>query len=394
MRISYKLITLMVCAMIGTSYGAAKPAKDATMKVKDANVPAKKAEAVKKTEIAPAPKAASASPEKASEQPKPAASETIKSGVAATVNGGNITEEEIDAKIKPVLDRRARQMDPNMVEQYKKRLRPQVLDAIIVERLLDEQVKKNNVTVTEADVNDKIGEMLKQQGMSQDMFKSLLTAQGQSYDQFEQQMKKAIGYEKLLALQARPIEVNEAEVTAYYEENKDSFKEPEEVNASHILIKVAASATPEEKAAAKEKAEKLLKQVREGGDFAELARENSDCPSKAQGGNLGFFAKGQMVPEFEKAAFGMQPGQVSDVVETQFGYHIIKVIDRKEANVTSFEKARPDIVKGLQQMKQSKAFKQYVEKLKAGATIVYAEGQEPKKEPIMPRTMEVSPSPK
>ena len=372
MRVSPKLVLLVVCALAGTAFAAKKDANTAPAVTK------KGATAKDVNAAAVEPKA-----------PKAAES----SDIAVIVNGSNITEQEVDIRIKPHLDRIAKQMDPNMVGQYKKRIRGQALDMMITERLLDEQVKKVNITVTESDVNDKISEIIAQQGMSMDGFKAMLQMQGQDFEQLKQQMKQGLAYEKLMDRQVGGTEVNDAEALAYYDENKADYNTPEEVKASHILIKVAPSATTEEKAAAKEKAEKLLKQVKEGGDFAALARDNSDCPSKAKGGDLGFFERGTMVKEFADAAFAMQVGQVSDIVETQFGYHIIKVTDRKQAGLTPFEKAKPDIVKTLGQTKKGKLYKQYIDKLKAEAKIVYPPGKEPIAEKTMVPMRQTSPAP-
>lgn len=361
MRVSPKwfdklTILLMVCALAGAVFyqgcqnEAEMPAKEEKMtvkeKVKEVNaVQVEQAkEATKEAAPAVAPSetkpAAVAKPTEA----KPAETSEGKD-VAVTVNGKVITEAELDARLKPVLDRAAMRMDPNKIALYAKNIRGQALEGMIMERLLDEQVGKAGITATEKDVNDKVSEILTQQGLTMDGFKQMLQMQGLTFEQFMQQIEKGVKYEKLMDKQVGRVDINDAEALAFYEENKVDFNTPEQVQASHILIKVASSATPEEKAAAKEKAEKLLKEIKEGADFATLARENSDCPSKAKGGDLGLFRRGQMVKEFEDVAFGLQPGQVSDVVETQFGYHIIKVTGRKEAGMTAFEKVKADIVK-------------------------------------------------
>jgi len=381
MRISYKLVILMTCAMVSTSFGFGKPAKDAKMTVKDANAPAKEVKEV--NAVKPAEKKTETIKEAAAPAIIPSVAKPVENtDTAVTVNGIVITEGEVDARLKPSLSKIAGRMEPNMVEQYKKRLHAQALEGMILERLLDEQVKKAGIIVTDEDVNNRISEVTSQQGMTIDGLKSMLETQGQSFDDFKQQMKKGLSFEKLVDKQVGPVEINDAEARAYYEENEEDFNTPEQVRASHILIKVAPTATVEEKAAAKEKIESLLKKVKEGGDFATLAKENSDCPSKAKGGDLGFFERGSMVKEFEDAGFAMQPGQISDVVETQFGYHIIKVTDRKTAGVTTFEKAKPEIIKTLQQMKKGQTFREYIGKLKAEAKIVYPPGKEPM--PIRP----------
>jgi len=302
-------------------------------------------------------------------------------GIAATVNGIVIKDAEVDAKVSTYMERMAAQIPPNMVEQYRTQIRGQALESMIVEQLLAEQVKKMGISITDKDVNDKLNEIIAAQpgGMTMESFKAMLAAQGQSFDVVKGQIKKTLGYEKLLGI----VEVNDAEAKAFYDENKEDFNKPEQVKASHILVKVAPTATPEEKTAAKAKIDGLLKQVKGGGDFAALAKENSDDPgSKIMGGDLGFFDRNTMVKEFADTAFAMKVGQVSNVVETQYGYHIIKVTDRKEGGLTSFDKAKADIVRSLQDKKKNELFRQLIEKVKAGAKIEYPPGKEPK--PRMP----------
>jgi len=302
-------------------------------------------------------------------------------GIAATVNGIVIKDADVDAKVSTYMERMAAQIPPNMVEQYRTQIRGQALESMIVEQLLAEQVKKMGISITDKDVNDKLNEIIAAQpgGMTMESFKAMLAAQGQSFDVVKGQIKKTLGYEKLLGI----VEVNDAEAKAFYDENKEDFNKPEQVKASHILVKVAPTATPEEKTAAKAKIDGLLKQVKGGGDFAALAKENSDDPgSKIMGGDLGFFDRNTMVKEFADTAFAMKVGQVSNVVETQYGYHIIKVTDRKEGGLTSFDKAKADIVRSLQDKKKNELFRQLIEKVKAGAKIEYPPGKEPK--PRMP----------
>jgi len=158
------------------------------------------------------------------------------------------------------------------------------------------------------------------------------------------------------------LSVSEDESRKFYDQNIERFKQSEAVKASHILISVADKATAEERKAAREKAGKLRKEIAGGADFAALAKSSSSCPSSKQGGNLDYFIKGQMVPAFEQAAFALKVGEVSDVVETRFGYHIIKVTDRKKAETIPFKEARPWIEERLKKMKTSAAVQALVEK--------------------------------
>lgn len=140
------------------------------------------------------------------------------------------------------------------------------------------------------------------------------------------------------------INVPEAELRAQYDKTKDLYKTGESVRAQHILIRLDPGATPEQDAAAKKKAQDLVTSLRGGADFATVAKANSDDPgSAATGGDLGFFSRGQMVPEFENAAFSQQPGQIGDPVKSQFGYHIIKVLEKRGEGFRPFEEVREEL---------------------------------------------------
>jgi peptidyl-prolyl cis-trans isomerase C len=156
------------------------------------------------------------------------------------------------------------------------------------------------------------------------------------------------------------VTVTEADAKKFYDQNPDKFTKPDAVKASHILLGVDQKATADEKKTAREKAEKLRKELAGGADFAALAKANSTCPSSQQGGDLGYFGKGQMVPAFEKAAYALKPGEISDVVETQFGYHIIKLTEKKAAEKVEFKEAQPRIEEFLKNQKIGVAVNDYL----------------------------------
>ncbi|MBN1391785.1 MAG: peptidylprolyl isomerase [Sedimentisphaerales bacterium] len=320
----------------------------------------------------------------AAEPNKSAETAPAPDSVAVTVNGVDIKESLIDEQLEPQLQKMAAQLPPQFVEQYKKQLRQQVVERMVIEQLLDEKVKEAGITVSEEEADGKLKEIASQQQppLSMEDFKALVEAYGQSFDDVKQRIKRGMGYQKLMEAQwAGKINVTEEEAKKYYDENA---KQIEQVRASHILIRPITMERPEgtdpntdpnkAKAAAKAKAEDLLKQIKDGADFAELAKASSDCPSAKEGGDLGLFGRGQMVPAFEEAAFALKPGQVSDIVETQFGYHIIKVTDRKNE---TFEEAKDEVMQILKQPKQADFAEGYINSLKADAKIVYPPGKEP-----------------
>jgi peptidyl-prolyl cis-trans isomerase C len=167
------------------------------------------------------------------------------------------------------------------------------------------------------------------------------------------------------------VTVSDKEAKAYYDKNIELFKAPEQVKARHILIQVPKEASEEDKKKLKEKAEELLKKVQAGEDFAKLAEANSDDPgTKAKGGELGFFAKGAMVPAFEQAAFALKPGEVSGVVESDFGYHIIKVDEKKEAVVEPYDTIKDKVRQQALREKQEARVTEYVEKALKDAKVM------------------------
>jgi peptidyl-prolyl cis-trans isomerase C len=307
--------------------------------------------------------------------------------IAATVNGVDITEDELQQLMKPQLEKMAqqgKQLPPAFTQAFEKQIRQQALDRIIVGRLLEEKVKETNIVVTDEEVISQITKIAAAQRppMSLEELKKKTAEYGQNFDELKQQIRKGMAYQKIVEAQwAGKINITEENAKKYYDENPTKFEVQEQVRASHILIKpdtTDADADPNQaKEKAKAKTQGLLKQIQEGADFAELAKANSDCPSAAQGGDLNFFSRGKMVPPFEKAAFALEVGKVSDIVETQFGYHIIKVTDRKEASTTSFEQAKVNIVRQLTQQKQSEFYNKYIDSLKAEANIVYPPGKDP-----------------
>jgi peptidyl-prolyl cis-trans isomerase C len=319
------------------------------------------------------------------DKPTPdATAESDADKIAVTVNGVDVTESEIEELIKPRLEmmaRQASQLPPAFAEQREKELRQQALEQLISRQLLDERVKSENIVVSEEEVISALAKMLSaQEPLSLDDLKKQIESRGQSFDEIKQQTQKGLAYQKVMEAQwAGKINVTEDDAKKYYDENPKRFETPEQIRASHILIKpvftdpnVDPNADPNEaKAKARAKTQDLLKQIKGGADFAELAKAHSTCPLAPKGGDLGFFPRGQATLPFEKAAFELEVGQISDIVETEYGYHIIKVTDHKDAGVTSFEQAKDNIIEQLTREKQSEFASKYIESLKAAANIVY-----------------------
>jgi len=301
--------------------------------------------------------------------------------VVVTVNGQEIREAELSQRVALRMRQLSGQLanlPPQFAGQVQKQIRQRVLDNLITERLLNEQVAAANVHVTDADIIAEIEKKGAEQNPPITLadFKARVQAQGGNFEQVKEEFRKGMAYQKIMEGQwAGKVDVTDEDAKAYYDEHPKEFEEAEQVRASHILIKpdtTDPNTDPNEaKTLARAEADKLLKQVKEGGDFAALAKEHSDCPSSARGGDLGFFARGAMVKPFEDVAFAMEPNDISDVVETKFGYHIIKVTDHKDPNAVPFDQAKAKIVAKLVNEKKSTISQEYIQSLKDKATIVY-----------------------
>ena len=218
--------------------------------------------------------------------------------------------------------------------------RKQVLDRLIDEELLFQEAKNLKMLVGK-DVVDAEIEKARSQFPTPEAFKEAL-----AQNKLTEEGLRAV-FTRNLSIQAfvekdiaKGIMVSDAEVHDFYTGNKDKFESPEQAHARHILVTVDEKADDKTRQAAKAKAEDLLAQLKGGADFEELAKKNSDCPSAPQGGDLGFFGHGQMVPEFDAAAFALKPGELSGVVTTKFGYHIIKLEEKKDAGLVPEPRSR------------------------------------------------------
>jgi len=327
----------------------------------------------------PAPAPAPSTPSAAS-TPTPPAVGPQEDKVVATVNGTNLTESQvqkrIDARYKPILAKLAQQ-SPQLAAQQERILGQKLANDMINEMLLDEQVRQAGIQVTDAEFQAEMVKQLAAQNppMTVEQLQNALTAQGFDFQTWKDYNLRSMKYDKLVQEKViGAINVTDAEVKKYYDENGKEFLLPERVRASHILISTRPldpNTDPNQlKVQAKQKAEELLKKAKGGADFAALAKENSEDPgSKAQGGDLGLFPRGQMVKPFEDAAFGLQIGEISNLIETQFGYHIIKVTEKKQAGIPELSEVQTNLTEFLKNQKVDAELQKVVEGLRAASKI-------------------------
>ena len=284
----------------------------------------------------------------------------------AVVNGQEISAEAVNFE----LDRLVRfymghGMTMAEIRQNLPKLEAKALDQAIGAKLLLDQAARLDIPVTEKDIDAEVARVVQQVG-GEENYKKALAAQGISEADFRKELEKGARVNMLVNQAcAHVADPTEDEVTAFYEAHKAEYVEPPQVLCQHILVKGSNDAALDK---IKEIRERI---VNDKADFAEEAKKHSDCPSGAQGGSLGWFGRGMMVPEFDKAAFEMKKGEVSGVVTTEFGYHIIYKADERGGGQQTIVDVHDQIKDLLRHEARGKAMDAYVAELREKATIEY-----------------------
>ena len=273
------------------------------------------------------------------------------------------------SKSWPVLKGKCR---PEQLEQIKKTMQEKAVDYYVTKTLLNQECAKNKITASPEEVETALDEMRK--SLPENVtFEDALKASGITLEFLKSDITFKLMVNKLFEANVKETpSPTDAELKEFYEQNKKSLEIQESVQARHVLIKSSKDEDQKVRAEKRARAEELQKQLVKGADFAKIAAENSDCPSKNQGGSLGSFERGRMVKEFEDAAFSQKVMEVGPVVETSFGFHIIQVQAHTPASQKSFEEVKEQIKTHLEQQNKNAAVRDYIEKLKSKATIVYA----------------------
>ncbi|MEQ1861589.1 MAG: peptidylprolyl isomerase [Chthoniobacteraceae bacterium] len=286
----------------------------------------------------------------------------------ATVDGAPVTIADVEKVLTTILAQQGATI-AQVPAEMKPQLYRQVLDGVIVERLVTREAAKLEVTDAEMEA-----EFTKFKGQfpTEDEMKAQLAKGGQTPESIRVEIRRFLQQNRWLEAQVKDKSaVTDADAEAFYKGNPEQFKTPEQVRASHILIKCEKEAAEAEVKAKTEAAVKVLARVKKGEDFATLAGELSEDPSaKENKGDLNFFGREQMVPEFSEAAFAMKKGDVSAApVRSQFGFHVIKVTDRKEAGTMPFDEAKPKLIGFLGEQKRKTETGKVLTALREKATV-------------------------
>lgn len=296
-------------------------------------------------------------------------------GIAAIVNDDIITFRQLlresesaiqEAQKKGVLDDKARH-----------NVREMVLQRLIDKLLTEQKVKELGIKIGDEEIRQAIDDVKRQNNnMSQSQLETALKGQGYTMTQYEAQIREQLERLRLVSMEVRSkVYVSDKEAEEYYQANLSKYAEDEQFKARHIFIKVDEKAPADQIQQAMSRALKVLYEAKQGKDFAELARQYSDDPAaKKDGGDLGTFKRGEMLPELEKAILPLKPGEVGELVSTPSGLHIVKLEERSNTKYKPFETVKADIREMLYRKKQDERFTAWLKELRTKASIIIKDG--------------------
>lgn len=290
---------------------------------------------------------------------------TIVNGIAAVVNDEIITLRDVEREAALLArgEKGGSTDDPQ--------LRKRALDRLIEKNLVAQKIRELGITVSEEEIRAAIEDVKKQNNLTQEQLSRALAGQGLSFEQYRSQIKDQLQRLKLMSQEVKSkITVLEPEVEEYYRSHQSDFAEEEKFHARHIFFRLPPNPTDEEVRRVTEKARPVVEKARSGADFVSLARQFSEDPGAPQdGGDLGTFRKGDMVPEIADVIIGMKEGGVSDLVRSSAGIHIIKLEQRIPPRVSPLEEVRKGIEEIIYRKKSDERFAQWANDLRKGATI-------------------------
>jgi peptidyl-prolyl cis-trans isomerase C len=290
-------------------------------------------------------------------------------GVAATVEGSRISETQLQQAVDNYLQGKGPGFDAIRDSDRFNEIRAKVLDVLIGQELLWQAASRDHTIADDTEV-DQTFKQYKSQFDDDMTFDLKLQEGGYTQKTFYEDLRRRISAQKWIDKFVKAgIEVSVDEVHAFYVDNGQEFSRPEEIRARHILIKLESGASDEDGESARRLLASIGQEIEDGADFAALAKQKSQGPSAPSGGDLGYFKRGQMVAPFEAAAFALAPGEVSEIVETRFGLHLIQLLDRKPPVQVEEKDVSEKIRAYLMQQKYRQGVEDAVAKLKAEALI-------------------------
>ncbi len=292
--------------------------------------------------------------------------------VTAMVDDTPILLSEVEHRAEPELQRLAAENpDPQELAHRREAMLRQALQVLIDEQLLTEQLKESSIEVNDEQLDEAIADVKSRNGIPDDeAFVKALAHENLTMEAYRRQLRRELEKRKLLSSKVHSqIKVGDDDLRSEYDRTYVQVTGEQEVHARHILLQLKRDASPAEDAAMRQRAVEIVQRLRAGADFTKLAKELSDGPSASQGGDLGYFRRGVMVAEFENVAFSLPVGAVSDPVRTQFGWHVIQVLDRRKAPPPPLDTVKEQLRQKLQNEQAARLTQDYLTSLRKDAAI-------------------------
>lgn len=297
------------------------------------------------------------------------ASGTIINAVVAVVNDDIITLYEVNREAQPLF--RESEKRGALDDAGRGKIRRTVLDGLVEKKLVEQKIRELNIKIGDEEIVQAIEDVKRQNGLDQEGLVRALATQGLTYDQYRSQMREQLERLRLVSMEVRSrIQVGETEMRAYYGANLEKYSEEDTFRARHIFFKTGEKASPEEIKRTMNTALMVLAEARSGKDFTELARTYSEDPAaRTNGGDLGSFKKGEMQPELEQAILSLKPGEVSELVYTPLGLHVIKLETRTAGAPKPFDSVKAEIEETLYRRKSEERFSKWAKEMRSKASI-------------------------
>ena len=290
--------------------------------------------------------------------------------IVALVNGDVITQSEMEQMGSYLFAEVQQTSTAAEREEKMKKARMEVLGHLIESKLLGEEMKKRKIEVPERDVDSAINDVLKNSGFSESELRKFLAREGMTYAGYRQKVKDELGKMRLVSREIKSkIVIDEDELRKYYQKNLEKFTDPLEVKIQQIFFPLPPDAPKDEAAAVQGEARAILEKARKGEDFTELAKNFSKGPEASEGGLLGWFKHKELLPELEEAGFKLKTGEISELIRSPAGFHIIRVLEKKGGEPRPFAEVQFKIREEMSQDEADKKFQEWLKDLRARAYI-------------------------
>ena len=290
--------------------------------------------------------------------------------IVARVNDDVITLSELQEEGLPLFERLRANYTGKELEYQVQHAEREFLDQLILRRLQLQYASQIGINAAENEINAALKDVLNRNNMTQEALTALLTREGLTLQDYKDRLREQIILARLMNQTVRSrVSVDASEVEAYYKAHQDDFSQPAQARVRHIFFRIDPEAAPPQVDAVRERASQVLQEARNGGDFADLARRYSEDATAANGGDLGVIKRGQALPEFEEVIFALREGDVSEVVRTPNGLHIVKIDAFTKGSEQSFPEIKADIERRLLREKIEQRFQDWTNELRDRAFI-------------------------